>query len=668
MNKINITTDNIIIQGESKNTKLVFDINEDNHCFYVYGSIGSTVASVTQDIPFKSNNINFNNSALTLSAGDWIFYYDRGVDMHYPDNTNPDFIGQITQVVSRVNYYLTVSSKSAMTYDKDDSYVRKLNPIENVGFENFYIERTNTEESQYGNTIYFLYAVNSWVTGIESYNCTGSHIRLQKSAHNKVSGNYLHHASNYDSFDGSGYGMIVSHGSTNNLIENNIFRKTRHAMLLSTGANSNVFTFNYSREPEWDFFKDGSGWKSLPWVTQWLGNIFGDVPGQIEMHGQYPFSNLFEGNIIPTIMSDGTHGLNGPYNTYFRNNAYNQAHMELYSMHWANAFGNNIGVITADNHVVVTPELFSSTWKNLHNDEYWVASSNVRDVYLSAGYERSHAYWGYNRISSGNRETVYSKAYFHLISEYYASKPSFIDASYSWPATGPHTSLGSYASCPISQDIPAKDRYWDTEKTYLDHETVRPVSAPNITIASGEMESIRLTWTDENVNCTYKVYRSVNNGSYILEGTTSSKSFTDTDYFLIPFPNISLKYKVKAEDNYGNSLYSNILQTANAMQKRSHDLVEANIEYKLSAAYPNPFNPSTSISFDIAEEGEVILTVYDMMGKEIKSLYSKHTIPGSYSVMWDGSNDHNQQVANGVYFYRLDALGFSDIKRMVYFK
>ena len=86
-------------------------------------------------------------------------------------------------------------------------------------------------------------------------------------------------------------------------------------------------------------------------------------------------------------------------------------------------------------------------------------------------------------------------------------------------------------------------------------------------------------------------------------------------------------------------------------------------EFSLSRNYPNPFNPETSISFAIPEAVRVSLSVYNLLGRKVATLYEGMTAPGYYTVRWDGSN-----MASGVYFYRLQAGDFNCIKKCILMK
>ena len=82
-------------------------------------------------------------------------------------------------------------------------------------------------------------------------------------------------------------------------------------------------------------------------------------------------------------------------------------------------------------------------------------------------------------------------------------------------------------------------------------------------------------------------------------------------------------------------------------------------EFSLSQNYPNPFNPSTNIKFDISKLSNVKLRVYDILGNEIAVLVNKLLKPGSYTANFDGSG-----LASGIYYLRLEADGYSKVRKM----
>ena len=85
------------------------------------------------------------------------------------------------------------------------------------------------------------------------------------------------------------------------------------------------------------------------------------------------------------------------------------------------------------------------------------------------------------------------------------------------------------------------------------------------------------------------------------------------------------------------------------------EAVEAPSAFALHANYPNPFNPSTTIQFDLAGEDQVTLSVYDLQGHQVSTLLNQKMAPGSHQVQWNATNDSGQNVSSGVYLIRLKA-------------
>jgi len=85
--------------------------------------------------------------------------------------------------------------------------------------------------------------------------------------------------------------------------------------------------------------------------------------------------------------------------------------------------------------------------------------------------------------------------------------------------------------------------------------------------------------------------------------------------------------------------------------------------------HPNPFNPQTTIAFELPKREAVTLSVFDISGRLVRELITaeSHT-PGRHEVVWNGRDDVGRQVASGTYFYRLEAGSYSETKRMVLIK
>ncbi len=92
------------------------------------------------------------------------------------------------------------------------------------------------------------------------------------------------------------------------------------------------------------------------------------------------------------------------------------------------------------------------------------------------------------------------------------------------------------------------------------------------------------------------------------------------------------------------------------------------LEFGLNSVYPNPFNPTTTIHFSIEKKEPVRLMVYDLLGREVKTLWSGSENPGNYSVTWNGTNSLGGHVSSGVYLLRLESGNRTAIKKVLLLK
>ena len=92
------------------------------------------------------------------------------------------------------------------------------------------------------------------------------------------------------------------------------------------------------------------------------------------------------------------------------------------------------------------------------------------------------------------------------------------------------------------------------------------------------------------------------------------------------------------------------------------------VEFTLSQNYPNPFNPVTAIHYDLPEDALVNITIYDMMGRIVKTMVNAQQNAGYKSVIWDATNNAVQPVSAGLYLYTIQAGAFRQTKKMVMLK
>lgn len=101
------------------------------------------------------------------------------------------------------------------------------------------------------------------------------------------------------------------------------------------------------------------------------------------------------------------------------------------------------------------------------------------------------------------------------------------------------------------------------------------------------------------------------------------------------------------------------------------DLIGASsqpVSFALHANVPNPFNPETSIRFELAQASAVRLEVFDVVGQKVRTLVSAHRPAGTHRVVWDGRDESGASVSSGLYVYRLQAGSFEQVRRMLLLK
>ena len=90
--------------------------------------------------------------------------------------------------------------------------------------------------------------------------------------------------------------------------------------------------------------------------------------------------------------------------------------------------------------------------------------------------------------------------------------------------------------------------------------------------------------------------------------------------------------------------------------------------YVLNQNYPNPFNSSTTISFDLPYDSDVVLSIYDVLGRKVVTLVNSFFTAGTHAVTWNGRSDSGDDVATGVLFYRLQTSEYDETRKMLLIK
>ena len=88
----------------------------------------------------------------------------------------------------------------------------------------------------------------------------------------------------------------------------------------------------------------------------------------------------------------------------------------------------------------------------------------------------------------------------------------------------------------------------------------------------------------------------------------------------------------------------------------------------LQQNFPNPFNPFTTLQYNLPENSMVNVTIYDMLGRQVKTLVNQDQVAGYKSVVWDATNDYGKPVSAGIYLYQIHVDNYIQTKKMVLLK
>ena len=102
------------------------------------------------------------------------------------------------------------------------------------------------------------------------------------------------------------------------------------------------------------------------------------------------------------------------------------------------------------------------------------------------------------------------------------------------------------------------------------------------------------------------------------------------------------------------------------MYSDERDILPSN--FKLYNNHPNPFNPITTIRYDLPTDELVNISVYDMKGRMVKTLVNGSQNTGQNAIKWNGTNNKNEQMSAGIYLYTIQIGDFRQSKKMVLLK
>ena len=190
------------------------------------------------------------------------------------------------------------------------------------------------------------------------------------------------------------------------------------------------------------------------------------------------------------------------------------------------------------------------------------------------------------------------------------------------------------------------------------------LQAPNNIEYNTQGTTVTISWQAVTNAQYYKIERAID--SLFIEDI--EVNYAQNNFYLDESvePNIEYYYRVAA--NAG--IWSNYSDIIFVLLEYAHTENDNSIPkfYRIRNNIPNPFNPITSLRYDLPEDGLVNITIYDMMGRIVKTLVNSSQTAGYKSIGWNATNNRSEPVSAGLYLYTIQAGEFRQTKKMVLLK
>jgi len=284
--------------GAGKESRLHFDLEKDVDPILVQGKITTDTFSIGHGLSRGEGHIDFKFSNSKISRYSYYLLIDDD-EAFVKSWWARGKTGQIIEVIEVKEGRVRLRDSLRRDYGSEVKLV-KLQPVQQIVISNISIINESKTSNQTSN-ICFRYAAKCQVIDVFSYKANYAHICLEFSTNCGIFGSSFSGAQDYGN-GGKGYGVAFQFATSSSSLEQSKFDSLRHSILLQAGANGNYIAHNESTNPYWTDVK-------LPATSA----------GDIVLHGNFPYANLIEMNKCKTIVIDKSHGMNGPYNTFFNN-------------------------------------------------------------------------------------------------------------------------------------------------------------------------------------------------------------------------------------------------------------------------------------------------------------------------------------------------------------
>jgi hypothetical protein len=187
--------------------------------------------------------------------------------------------------------------------------------------------------------------------------------------------------------------------------------------------------------------------------------------------------------------------------------------------------------------------------------------------------------------------------------------------------------------------------------------------------SNGGVGSVNQTflWTGVAKATSYQLW--IDSDSAFLPSLLKDTTVTSVGCIISGLSGTKVWWKVRGHNSVGYGPWSDsVAFTDVPIEKKEEEIGK----FSLSQNFPNPFNPSTtlpfqvkSLEFGVERPVPTTLTIYNILGQRVRTLLDEDKLPGEYKVIWDGRDEFGKDVASGIYFYKLKSGDFSQVKKML---
>ena len=262
--------------------------------------------------------------------------------------------------------------------------------------------------------------------------------------------------------------------------------------------------------------------------------------------------------------------------------------------------------------------------------------------------------------------------------KYLISIFSFIYANSSGPPSGYANNALNYSNCTTCHNgnVNSGDgsisfiglpQFYSLGETYsieivVSGENSRGYGFQAIVMSNDDVAgSISLSSSNTEMNGSYVQQSSrTDNGSWVFDWLAPS-----SDVGEITFSGSGLATGGNSGTG-GDHVFVTAISVSPQQVSTQHD--KKNVEFLLHQNYPNPFNPLTKLAYNLSHSNLVTITIYDMVGNVVNNLLNEYQDSGYRSIIWDATNNKNEPVSAGFYFYKIQTGEFSQTKKMILLK